>query len=99
MKREPQTLVYTILVEDRSVVALDARGSEARELCKEEWFREELSRLKSNGEPLYRAGLRIRARPATEEEWARYDRACSAADDRQDILFVYLVDLDHSGGS
>jgi len=46
------------------MVALQARGSEARELCKEEWFRDELSRLKSKGEPLYRPGLRVRARPA-----------------------------------
>jgi len=96
MKQKPQTLIYAILIEDKAVVALEAHGSEARELCKEEWFRKELSLLKSNGEPLYQPGLRIRARPATEEEWARYDRACSAADDTQDILFVYLVDLDHS---
>jgi hypothetical protein len=38
--------------------------------------------------------LRLRARPATEEEWVRYDRACSAGDKAEDILFVYLVDLD-----
>jgi len=78
MKREPQGLIYTILIEDKAMVALQARGSEARELCKEEWFREELSRFKSNGEPLYRPGLRVRARPATEDEWIRYDKACSA---------------------
>ena len=78
MKREPQGLIYTILIEDKAMVALQARGSEARELCKEEWFREELSRLKSNGEPLYRPELRVRARPATEDEWIRYDKACSA---------------------
>jgi hypothetical protein len=94
MKREPQGLIYTILIEDKAVVALQARGSEARELCREEWFLEDLSRLKSNGEPLYRPGLRLRARPATEEEWVRYDRACSAGDKAEDILFVYLVDLD-----
>jgi hypothetical protein len=54
-----------------------------------------LSRLKFDGEPLYRPGLRIRARPSTEEEWVRYDKACSAADGTEDIVFVYLVDLDH----
>jgi hypothetical protein len=94
MKREPQALIYTILIEDKAVCALEARGSEARELCKEEWFREELSVMKSNGEPVYRPGLRIRARPATEEEWVRYDGACSADDDTEDIVFVYLVELD-----
>ena len=67
MKRALRGLIYTILIEDKAMVALQARGSEARELCKEEWFLEELSLFKSNDEPLYKPGLRIRARPATEE--------------------------------
>jgi hypothetical protein len=90
----PQAVIYTILIDDRPIVALAARRSEVVELCKEEWFLEELSRLKSNGEPLYRPGMRLRARASTEEEWVRYDKACSAADAPEDILFVYLVDLD-----
>jgi hypothetical protein len=94
MKREHQALIYTILIEDKPIVAIEAGGSEARELCKEEWFLEELSVLKMNGEPLYRPGLRIRTRPAIEEEWVRYDEACSAGDDAEDIVFVYLVGLD-----
>jgi hypothetical protein len=94
MKREPQALIYTILIDDKPTVAIAARGSEARELCREEWFLEELSVLKLNGEPLFRPGMRLRARASTEEEWVRYDKACSAADDTEDILFVYLIDLD-----
>jgi hypothetical protein len=94
MKREP-SLIYSILIDDKAVVALEARGSDARELCKEERFLEELSYLESNGEPLYRPGRRIRARPATEEEWIRYDQACSADGcNADDIILVYLVDLD-----
>ena len=38
--------------------------------------------------------MSLRARASTEEEWVRYDQACSAADNLEDILFVYLVDLD-----
>ena len=94
MKREAQTLIYTILVDDKPVVAVAARGPEARELCKEEWFLEELSLLKSDGEPLFKPGMSLRARASTQEEWVRYDHACSAADNLEDILFVYLVDLD-----
>ena len=30
------------------------RGTDARELCKEEWFLEELSLLNSDGEPLFK---------------------------------------------
>jgi hypothetical protein len=95
MKREP-TLIYSILIEDKAVIALEAGASEARGLCKEEGFLEDLSRLRSNGEPVFRPGLRVRARPATEEEWVKYDKACSAADDAHDVLFVCLVDLDLS---
>jgi len=46
MKREP-TLIYSILIEDKAVIALEAGASEARGLCKEEWFLEDLSRLRS----------------------------------------------------
>jgi hypothetical protein len=90
----PQAVIYTILIDDSPIVALAALRSEATELCKEEWFLEELSRLKSNGEPLYRPGMRLRARASTEEEWVKYDKACTAADAPEDILFVYLVDID-----
>ena len=93
MKREPRALIYTILIEDKPIVAIEAGRSEARELCKEEWFLEDLSRLRSNGEPLFKPGLRIRARPATEDEWVKYDAASKEAGKSEDILFVYLVDL------
>ena len=75
MKREHQALVYTILAADQPIAAIEATRTEARELCKEEWFLEELSLLKSKGEPVYRPGIKLRARPATEDEWVRYDRS------------------------
>ena len=56
MKHEPKGLIYTILAGDKPIVALAANGREAGELCKEKWFRAELSALKSNGEPLSGAG-------------------------------------------
>ena len=94
MKRQLQSLVYTILAEEVPIAALEATGSEARELCKETWFLEELSSLKRMGEPLYRPGVHIRARVATEDEWVVYDKECRAAEAPEDIMFVYLVDLD-----
>ena len=63
MKAKPQALIYTILANDPPIVAMEATGTEARELCKEEWFREELSLLKRKGEPLYNLGIQLRARP------------------------------------
>jgi hypothetical protein len=94
MKQEPKGLIYTILAGDKPIVALEANGREAGELCKEEWFRAELSALKSKGEPLYGPGIKLRARPAVEEELVKYEEASKNAQGADEILFVYLVDLD-----
>ena len=69
MKPKPQSLIYTILADDKPVAALESSGSEARELLKERWFLQELSALKVDGEPIYKAETRLRARPAAEDEW------------------------------
>ena len=94
MKPKPQSLIYTILADDKPVAALESSGSEARELLKERWFLQELTALKVDGEPIYKPGTRLRARPATEEEWAIYDHESKTAESEEEILFVYLVDLD-----
>ncbi|HEX2652021.1 MAG TPA: hypothetical protein VHN11_00020 [Xanthobacteraceae bacterium] len=93
MKAQTQTIIYTILADDNPVAALQATGAEARELLKEKWFHEELAALKVDGQPLYKSGTRLRARPATEEEWRVYDQECKEAADADEIEFVYLVDL------
>jgi hypothetical protein len=77
-------------------LTVEATGPEARELLKERWFLEELAALKVGSEPLYKPGTRLRARPATEEEWQIYDQECKTAEDADDVLFVYLINLDPS---
>jgi hypothetical protein len=94
MKPKSQALIYTILADDQPVVALKASGPEARELVTEQWFLHELSALKIDGEPIYKAGTRLRARPAIEDEWTIYDQECNTAGDADEILYVYLVELD-----
>ena len=94
MKPKPQSLIYTILADDKPVAALESSGSEARELLKERWFLQELTALKVDGEPIYKPGTRLRARPATEEEWTIYDQEAKTAEPGEEILFVKLVDLD-----
>jgi hypothetical protein len=94
MKAKPQALIYTILADDKPVAALEASGPEARELLSERWFLHELSALKVDGEPIYKNGTRLRVRPATEDEWAIFDQEGKTAEDADEILFVYLVDLD-----
>jgi hypothetical protein len=94
MKHDPKGLIYTILAGDKPIVALAANGREAGELCKEKWFREELSALKSKGEPLYGTGVRLRARPAVDNELVRYQELSDKAKASDEVLFVYLVDID-----
>ena len=94
MKPAPLKIIYTILADDVPMAVLEATAAEARELLKEHWFLQELSTLKVDGEPIYKPGTRLRARPATEEEWAIYDQEYKTAEDADEILFVYLVDLD-----
>jgi hypothetical protein len=94
MKPQPLKIIYTILADDKPVAAIEATGVEARELLKERWFVTELSALKVDGEPIYKPMTRLRVRPATEDEWAIYDQECKEAEDADEILFVYLVDLD-----
>jgi hypothetical protein len=95
MTARPTRLIYTILADDMPVAALEASGPEARELLKEPWFLKELAALKVDGEPIYKPVTRLRARPATEDEWAIYDQECKTAEDADEILFVYLVSLDN----
>jgi hypothetical protein len=92
MKPKPLTIIYTILADVKPVAAIEATG-EARELLRERWFVTELSALKVDGEPIYKPMTRLRVRPATEDEWAIYDQECKEAEDADEILFVYLVDL------
>ena len=94
MKHDPTRLIYTILAGDKPIVALAANGREAGELCRENWFREELSALKSKGEPLYGTGVRLRARPAVDNELVRYQELSDKAKASDEVLFVYLVDID-----
>ena len=93
MKRAPKGLVYTILVDGKPIVTLEASSREAAEFCKEEWFRAELSALNSNGEQICGTG-KLQARTAIKEEIAKYRQGSKEAEDTDDLLFVYLIDLD-----
>jgi hypothetical protein len=97
MKRKLDQIIYTILIDDVPIVAVEASRPEARELCKEKWFLTELSALKTEGDSLYKHGCRLRFRPATEGERTTYDQECRVDNaDTKDIPLVYLVQLDRS---
>ena len=94
MKSAVVKIIYTVLADEKPVAALEATRDEASELLKKEWFLQELATLKVDGEPIYKPSTRLRVRPATEDEWAIYDQECKTAEDADEILFVYLVNLD-----
>ena len=95
MMPNPQGLIFTIDVDGRPTVSFEARQlREASELCKEEWFRSDLNALTSNGEPVCKLGAKLKARIADEGERAKYREASQEVGASDDIVMVYLVELD-----
>ncbi len=91
----PLGLIFTIEVDGRPTVSFEARQlREASELCQEEWFRSDLNALTSNGEPVCRIGAKLKARIANESERAKYREASQEVEASDDIVMVYLVELD-----
>jgi hypothetical protein len=65
----PLGLIFTIEVDGKPTVAFEARHfREAAELCKEEWLRDDLNALSSNGVPLCGIGSKLRARKTRQRE-------------------------------
>jgi hypothetical protein len=88
-------LIFTIEVEGRPTVCFEARQlREASELCQEEWFRSEMNALSSNGEPICKIGSKLKERIANETERAKYREGAQEVEVSDDILMVYLVELD-----
>ncbi|MBR1233660.1 hypothetical protein JQ611_16590 [Bradyrhizobium sp. AUGA SZCCT0182] len=95
MTPAPLGLIFTIDVDGKPTVAFEARQfREAAELTKEVWFRTDLTKLSSNGEPVCGIGSKLKARIATESERGVYRQAVQEAEATDDILLVYLVELD-----
>jgi hypothetical protein len=91
--------IFTIMIDEQPSIAFEAdRLREATELCKEEWLRADLSTLTSNGVPICGARSKLKARVATQGERDAYRQATDeAAALSDDLLLVYLVELDGSG--
>jgi hypothetical protein len=98
MMPPPLGLIFTVEVNGKPAVVFEARQlREAAELCNEEWFRADLTTLISNGEPICGIGSKLRARIANEAERVRYQEGSQATEASDDILLVYLVEIDGLG--
>ena len=91
--------VFTLLVGDKPVLAFVATAArDARQLCKEQWLRDDLSGMNSGGVPLWDGNAIISVRNADENERTAYFKAAEAvmlSDD--ELCLAYLVKIDLMG--
>ncbi|MCK1362937.1 hypothetical protein IVB47_00405 [Bradyrhizobium sp. 62] len=86
--------VFTMDVEGKATFAFEAKNfREAFELCKEDWVRDDLSAITSNGLPLCSSTAKLTVRRADEAEIAIYRKAAIQAQ-TEDLVLAYLVNLD-----
>jgi hypothetical protein len=86
----------TIDVDGRPTIVIHVeRFAQAQELLREQWLRDDLCQLMSNGIPLCTDGSKLTARYATEDERAAFERDAIMADPTADeVVITYLVALD-----
>lgn len=96
MKYQPTAKTFTVDVDGKPTVSFEAISArEANELINEDWFREDLRALTSDGAPLWNGEALLRSRPASEDEAERYQGFAAQADDANgDILLAFIVTLD-----
>jgi hypothetical protein len=91
--------VFTIDIADTPTVIFEAQNlREARELCHEQWLKDDLTEAKSGGVPLWDGNARLRARSAQPDESALFAEAKSKADCSDGLMLIYLVELDGIDG-
>lgn len=88
--------VFAMDVDGKPTFAFEAKNfREAFELCKEDWVRDDLTTITSNGLPLCSSTAKLTVRRADEAEIAIY-RNASVQAQTEDLVLAYLVDLDRA---
>ena len=89
---------FVVEIGGRPVLALAAGSlAEARQLCSEAWFAEELSAYRSGGSPIWDGSAEIVIRQAAAHEATELEIALSAERARKEydgFIFAFLVPLD-----
>jgi hypothetical protein len=87
--------IFTIDIGDTPTLTFEARNlREARELCREHWLKEDLEEAKSGGVLLWDGKAKLRARPALPDEAVLFVEAKNNGQPSDDLMLVYLVNLD-----
>jgi hypothetical protein len=86
--------VFALEVDAKPTLTFEARNTrEAQQLCREPWLRADLNSLKSNGGD----GAKFSVRPATPEEAGVFHHGSAKTKPSDDMMLVYLVELDGAG--
>jgi hypothetical protein len=67
---------------------------EAHELCREEWLKQDLLELKTDGASLWDGKAKLRARIALPDEIALFAEAKNSRSQSDGLVLVYLVEVD-----
>ncbi len=87
--------IFAVEVDGRPTVAFEAkRYSEAEAISGDKGLRAKLSSLKSGGFPLCGDNAVLDVRLARPEEAALYRQVADASQSTDDLMLVYLVELD-----
>jgi hypothetical protein len=88
--------VFALEIGGKPILTFEAKNlREAHELCHEQWLREDVARLTSNGVPLWDGAAHLRARYASDTEKIFYREAAKGSEPPpDDLVLAYLVELD-----
>jgi len=87
--------IFTMEIGDVPTLTFEARNlHEARELCHEQWLKDDLAEAKSDGVPLWDGKAKLRARMASPDESAMFAEAKNSGEPSDGLMLVYLVELD-----
>jgi hypothetical protein len=88
-------MIFTIEIGDTPALAFEAQNfREARELCHEQWLKDDLAEAKVDRLPLWDGKAKLRARPALPNEIALFGEAKNNGGPSDGLMLVYLVELD-----
>jgi hypothetical protein len=89
---------FVLEIDGRAVLALIGDGIEqAKELCSQAWFREELGCYRSRGNPIWDGEAKLSLRRASLREAAELEAALRSERARGEFegyVFVFLVPVD-----
>lgn len=92
---ERSNRVHVLDIDGRPTLAFHAVSqSEARQLTKEAWLKDDLLELRSGGLPLWKEGSAMSTRTATDEENAAFEVGEKEAAAVDELTLVYLVAID-----